>query len=100
LSNGHHCGCIQGCTEDYHGAESRDSQYASEPNELTPEQKGVFVAPAQLLEAPGAFEMAHRFDETLETLGLWTSYDGDGTGSSFDLEIQRITLHTEALPAD
>jgi hypothetical protein len=53
-----------------------------------------------LLEAPGAFEMAYRFDEPAETLGLWISSDGDDTGSSFDLEIQRITLHTEALPAD
>ncbi|MDZ4729805.1 MAG: hypothetical protein SH820_07670 [Xanthomonadales bacterium] len=52
------------------------------------------------LEAPGAFEMAYRFDEPVETLGLWISSDGDDTSSSFDLEIQRITLHTDALPAD
>lgn len=53
-----------------------------------------------LLEGPGAFEMAYRFDAPVEALGLWISSDGDDTGSSFDLEITGITLHTEALPED
>lgn len=60
----------------------------------------LFETRITLLQAPGAFEMTYRFDEPVETLGLWISSDGDDTGSSFDLEIQRITLHTEALPAD
>ena len=53
-----------------------------------------------LLQAPGAFEMTYRFDKPVETLALWISSDGDDTGSSFDLEILRITLHADALPAD
>jgi hypothetical protein len=28
-------------------------------------------------------------------LGLWISADGDDTGSSFNLSIERITLNTE-----
>ena len=47
------------------------------------------------LEGPGEFEMTHRFEAPVETLGLWISSDGDNTGSSFDLYIERITLHTE-----
>ncbi|MEM9208763.1 MAG: hypothetical protein AAGA61_05925 [Pseudomonadota bacterium] len=47
------------------------------------------------LEMPGAFEMTHRFDAPVETLGLWISSDGDGTGSRFELRIERIELLTE-----
>ncbi len=53
-----------------------------------------------LLEGAGAFEMTHRFDEPVEVLGLWISSDGDDTGSSFDLEISNITLHTDTLYRD
>ena len=47
------------------------------------------------LDGPGDFEMTHRFEAPVETLGLWISSDGDNTGSTFDLYIERITLHTE-----
>ena len=47
------------------------------------------------LDGPGDFEMTYRFDAPVETLGLWVSSDGDDTGSTFDLYIERITLHTE-----
>lgn len=60
----------------------------------------LFEKRITLLESPGAFEMTYRFDEPVETLGLWISSDGDDTGSSFDLEIQRITLDTVERPAD
>ena len=47
------------------------------------------------LESPGEFEMVYQFEEPVVVLGLWISSDGDDTGSSFDLTIERITLHTE-----
>lgn len=53
-----------------------------------------------LLEGPGAFEMTHCFDESVDVLGLWISSDGDDTGSSFDLTISSITLYTELSAED
>jgi len=47
------------------------------------------------LESPGEFEMVYQFEEPVVVLGLWISSDGDDTGSSFDLTIERITLNTE-----
>lgn len=47
------------------------------------------------LESPGEFEMVYQFEEPVVVLGLWVSADGDDTGSSFDLSIERITLNTE-----
>ena len=47
------------------------------------------------LESPGEFEMVYQFEEPVVVLGLWISSDGDDTGSSFDLAIERITLNTE-----
>ncbi len=47
------------------------------------------------LESPGEFEMVYQFEEPVVVLGLWISSDGDDTGSSFDLTIDRITLNTE-----
>lgn len=47
------------------------------------------------LDAPGEFELSRRFAEPVETLGLWLSADGDDTGSSFDLQIESIRLHTD-----
>ncbi|MEM9056027.1 MAG: hypothetical protein AAGD86_01045 [Pseudomonadota bacterium] len=47
------------------------------------------------LDMPGRFELTHRFDMPVETLGLWISSDGDNTGSAFDLHIERITLHAD-----
>ena len=47
------------------------------------------------LESPGEFEMVYEFEEPVVVLGLWISADGDDTGSSFDLSIERITLSTE-----
>ncbi len=47
------------------------------------------------LESPGEFEMVYQFEEPVVVLGLWISSDGDDTGSSFDLYIERITLNTE-----
>ncbi|MCB1844837.1 MAG: hypothetical protein KDI09_17875, partial [Halioglobus sp.] len=46
------------------------------------------------LDGPGDFEMSYRFPAPVEALGLWISADGDDTGSTFDLSINRITLHT------
>lgn len=47
-----------------------------------------------LLDGPGPFELTQQFEEPVETLGLWISADGDDTGSSFDLRIERIELLT------
>jgi hypothetical protein len=47
------------------------------------------------LESPGEFEMVYQFEKPVVVLGLWISADGDDTGSSFDLSIERITLNTE-----
>ena len=47
------------------------------------------------LDAPGEFELSQRFAEPVKTLGLWLSADGDDTGSSFDLHIDSIRLHTD-----
>jgi len=47
------------------------------------------------LRSVGAFVMSHEFDEPVTVLGLWVSSDGDDTGSSFELQIDRITLHTK-----
>lgn len=47
------------------------------------------------LESPDEFEMVYQFEEPVVVLGLWIAADGDDTGSSFDLFIERITLHTE-----
>jgi hypothetical protein len=47
------------------------------------------------LESPGEFEMVYQFEGPVVVLGLWISSDGDDTGSSFDLTIERITLNTE-----
>jgi hypothetical protein len=47
------------------------------------------------LDTPGRFVMTHEFSETVESLGLWVSVDGDNTGSNFDLRLERITLRTD-----
>jgi hypothetical protein len=47
------------------------------------------------LDGPSAFTLSARFDKPIETLGLWVAADGDDTGSSFDLYIERVTLHTD-----
>jgi hypothetical protein len=47
------------------------------------------------LPSVGEFSMSYRFPEPVEVLGLWISADGDDTASSFDLQIRRITLHSE-----
>jgi len=47
------------------------------------------------LESPGEFEMVYQFEGPVVVLGLWISSDGDDTGSSFDLTVERITLNTE-----
>ena len=47
------------------------------------------------LESPGEFEMVYQFAEPVVVLGLWISSDGDDTGSSFELSIERITLNSE-----
>jgi len=47
------------------------------------------------LPAPGEFTMTYRFPEPAGVLGLWISADGDDTASNFDLQIRRITLHSE-----
>lgn len=52
------------------------------------------------LDGPGRFTLTDRFDEPVKTLGLWISSDGDDTGSSFELRIQRITLHSGSPAVD
>lgn len=47
------------------------------------------------LDGPGEFTLDHEFAEPVTVLGLWISSDGDDTGSSFDVEIESITLHTD-----
>ena len=47
------------------------------------------------LPSPGDFTMTYRFPEPVDVLGLWISADGDDTASNFDLQIRRITLHSE-----
>jgi len=47
------------------------------------------------LPSPGEFTMTYRFPEPVDVLGLWISADGDDTASNFDLQIRRITLHSE-----
>ena len=47
------------------------------------------------LPSPGEFTMTYRFPEPVDVLGLWISADGDDTASDFDLQIRRITLHSE-----
>ena len=54
----------------------------------------LFETRITYLEAPGSFKMKHEFAVPVEALGLWLSLDGDDTGSSFDLHIRNITLHT------
>jgi hypothetical protein len=66
-----------------------DSSRTHPLNDLLHETRIVY------LEEQGDFEMTRYFDAPVETLGLWISSDGDDTGSSFDLYIERITLHTE-----
>lgn len=44
------------------------------------------------LDGPGEFTLTHEFTEPVSVLGLWISADGDDTGSSFDLQIESITL--------
>lgn len=48
----------------------------------------------EYLDEPGTFRMSHEFPQPVEALGLWLSSDGDDTGSSFDVRVERITLHT------
>lgn len=47
------------------------------------------------LDMPGRFVMTHELPESVESLGLWVSVDGDNTGSNFDLRLERITLRTD-----
>lgn len=47
------------------------------------------------LPAPGEFTMSYRFPEPVDVLGIWISADGDDTDSVFNLEIRRITLHSD-----
>ncbi len=49
-----------------------------------------------LLEAPGEFTIERRFETPVELLGLWLSADGDDTGSTFDVYVERITLDPAA----
>ncbi|MEX2494780.1 MAG: hypothetical protein WD448_01760 [Woeseia sp.] len=44
------------------------------------------------LPEPGRFQLSRRFEEPIETLGLWISSDGDDTGSEFTLAIEQIEL--------
>lgn len=47
------------------------------------------------LDGPGDFQMEQQFAAPAEVLGLWISADGDDTGSTFDLRINSIILHTQ-----
>jgi hypothetical protein len=47
------------------------------------------------LESPGEFEMVYQFEKPAVVLGVWISADGDDTGSSFNLSVERVTLNTE-----
>ena len=55
----------------------------------------LFETRVTYLPAPGEFTMTYRFPEPVDVLGLWISADGDDTASNFDLQIRRITLHSE-----
>jgi hypothetical protein len=55
----------------------------------------LFETRVTYLPAPGEFTMTYRFPEPVDVLGLWISSDGDDTVSNFDLQIRRITLHSE-----
>lgn len=58
----------------------------------------IYETRITFLEEQGPFSMNYQFKEPVDTLALWLSADGDDTGSSFDLRIGHITLHTSELP--
>lgn len=55
----------------------------------------LFETRVTYLPSPGEFTMSYRFPGPVDVLGVWISADGDDTASTFDLEIRRITLHTD-----
>ncbi|MFK8016864.1 MAG: hypothetical protein AB8G17_15665 [Gammaproteobacteria bacterium] len=54
----------------------------------------LFETRVHQLPEPGVLEWTYRFDEPVETLGLWLSLDGDDTASAFQVSIDQIELET------